>query len=273
MPLRLFFVVLIYGMLTSPAQAAPSRIVSLNVCADQYIIALADRDQVAALTVLSRDPTLSYFADRAKSYPVTGSSIEEILRLEADLIVISPLWRAESQAVLEQFSLPILKLGTAQSFDDIVRQTRMIADAVGHRDRGDELVRQMQADLEEMDVADAADGPTVLNYQRRGYLTGSRTLMSEVMLRAGLVNMAGALDTHSIRRVSLETLLLAQPDYLLIGVPLGQVEDLGTELLDHPALRRFYGPGKRLYVPQALTVCGGPSFVPAVRSLRRQLEE
>ena len=36
--------------LTGTAHAAPRRIVSLNVCADQYLIALADKGQIAALS-------------------------------------------------------------------------------------------------------------------------------------------------------------------------------------------------------------------------------
>ena len=36
----------------SPSTKAPQRIVSLNLCADQYLLALADRDQIAGLTAL-----------------------------------------------------------------------------------------------------------------------------------------------------------------------------------------------------------------------------
>src|SRR5580698_1660899 len=56
--------------------ALPHRIVSLNACADEYLIALADRDQVAALTQFATDPSLSFYAAKAKTYPMSRGDAE-----------------------------------------------------------------------------------------------------------------------------------------------------------------------------------------------------
>src|SRR5271167_3350439 len=72
------------------APARPHRIVSLNACADQYLIALADKDQIAALTQFARDPNLSFYAARARDYPYTHGQAEAVLALRPDLIVGSP---------------------------------------------------------------------------------------------------------------------------------------------------------------------------------------
>src|ERR1700721_4359183 len=72
------------------AAGRPQRIVSLNTCADQYLIALADKDQVAALTQFARDPGFSFYADRAKAYPVTQGQAEAVLALRPDLVITSP---------------------------------------------------------------------------------------------------------------------------------------------------------------------------------------
>ena len=53
---------------------APRRIVSLNLCADQYLLALADPAQIVALTQYSRDPEMSAEAVRAARLPVTRGS-------------------------------------------------------------------------------------------------------------------------------------------------------------------------------------------------------
>jgi iron complex transport system substrate-binding protein len=45
------------------------------------------------------------------------------------------------------------------------------------------------------------------------------------------------------------------------------VIDQGTEMLHHPLLRTI----PRIDIPQAWTVCGGPAYVLAARSLARQL--
>ena len=46
----------------TPPPTTPHRIVSLNACADGYLIALADKSQVATLTRYARDPMLSFYA-------------------------------------------------------------------------------------------------------------------------------------------------------------------------------------------------------------------
>lgn len=253
--------------------ATPVRIVSLNLCADQYLIALADKDQIAALTHHAHDPSLSYFAKQARRYPVSTGSGEEVLRLRPDLVIVSPFRRAETRALLRQFELPTLKMGSARSLSAIIQQTRDIAAAIGHKDRGEKLIAEIEKAVEQSANFQQAETlkPSALHYQRRGFLTGEKALMSEIMSYAGLRNMAGEAGTGRLARISLETLLQLQPRYIVTNQPQGQVDDLGTELLEHPALKRFFGPERRLFIPGALSVCGGPSFPAAVAHLRAQI--
>ena len=52
------------------------RLVSLNLCADPYLMAFADKNQIAALTHLSRDPDLSAHAEAAHHFPVSDGQID-----------------------------------------------------------------------------------------------------------------------------------------------------------------------------------------------------
>src|SRR3546814_16458732 len=97
MPRLVRLTVLAIAMACSVAAAAqPRRIVSMNMCADQLLIELADRGQIAALTELSRDPVLSFHAARAPSYPVADSSAEDVLMMRPDLVVSPPFQRPAS---------------------------------------------------------------------------------------------------------------------------------------------------------------------------------
>ncbi|NWG45719.1 MAG: ABC transporter substrate-binding protein [Alphaproteobacteria bacterium] len=250
------------------AQAEPPRrIVSLNLCADQYLVELADREQIAGLSAFARDPSLSFHAREAQSYPINSGHAEDLVRLAPDLVVASPYQRAEITAVLERFGLAVMHLPEAGSYAGIEDQTRAIAAAIGHPARGEALIGRMRAELAAIELPAIGARPTALHYQRQGYVSGSRTLLSEVMERAGLVNLAGRMGTDIIARVSLEDVLKEGPDFLVSTYPAERVEDLGTELLQHPALRRRYGPDRRLDVPEAMTVCPGPSFPAAVARL------
>lgn len=250
---------------TSEHHYKPQRIVSLNLCADQYLMAIADPAQIGALTHLSRDRAMSAGAAAADRLPVMRGSAEEVLTLNPDLLVASPSRRMETRAALKG-RYPLLELPSAKSYADIVRQVREIATAVGHGDRGEALIRNMDASLARLPPKRPRG--VAAYYQRRGYLTGAGTLVDDLMARMGLVNLATRLGKPALSRMSLEEMIAARPDYIIIEDASDRVTDLGTEMLHHPALNGI----KRLHLPQAWTVCGGPAYVMAAQSLARQLD-
>src|ERR1700760_771357 len=100
---------LLAALALGAAGAAPRRIVSLNACADQYLIALADKDQIVALTQFARDPNLSFYADRARGYPVSDGQAEAVLAMKPDLVIASPYHRGNELSLLKGRA-PMLEL-------------------------------------------------------------------------------------------------------------------------------------------------------------------
>jgi iron complex transport system substrate-binding protein len=240
----------------------PQRIVSLNLCADQYLLALADPGQIAGLTHNAIDPALSAAAGAARGMHIMGESAEEVLALDPDLIVGAP---PPTLSMLARQHYRIIDLAPAASYADIVAQIRMVAAAIGQSARGEALIARVDRAL--ADIPRRADGPSAAYYQRRGYLTGTGTLVDDLMRRVGLRNLARTLGKPALSQLSLEELVAARPDYLIVESDSARVTDQGTEMLRHPILDGI----PRLYLPQAWTVCGGPAYVLAARSLARQL--
>ncbi|AUW59977.1 iron ABC transporter [Sphingobium sp. SCG-1] len=255
-------------MLAASAPAAPApapkRIVSLNLCADQLLLALADRSQIAALTPLARDVAMSAEATRAKNWPVAKGNAETLLTLKPDLVISSPYYQIPPQVTggFRQLSLP-----DATNYAQIVTQVRQVAAAVGHPKRGEALVRRMNAALAALPRA--RRHPVAAYYQRRGYMTGTGTLVDDLMQRVGLRNLAGVLGKPVLSRLSLEEMVVAKPDYLIVETATDTVPDKGTEMLHHPALKSM----ARLRLPEAWTVCGSPAYVLAAQSLAAQLRQ
>ena len=248
-----------------PAPAAPRRIVSLNLCADQYLVALADRGQIAALTDLARDPAMSFVARQAAALPVTTGDAEQVLALDPDLVIAAPGLHVTTMALLAERKVPGIALPPAESYAAIVAQVREIARAIGHPDRGEALIRRMDAQLAA--IVPVGGHPVAAYYQRRGFLTGTGTLVDEMMARVGLTNLAGKLGRPILSRLSLEQMVVARPDWMIVENATDRVTDRGSEMLHHPALAAI----PRLRLPEAWTVCGGPSFPIAVRNLAAQL--
>ncbi|HEX7782795.1 MAG TPA: ABC transporter substrate-binding protein [Sphingobium sp.] len=247
-------------------RAKPRRIVSINLCADQYLMALADPEQIGALTQFARDRTMSAGAAEADHLPISRGSAEDVLILDPDLLISSPSRRAGTRATLKG-RYPTLELPPAKSYADIVSQMREVAAAIGQTKRGEALIRNMDASLGKIPMK--RQPGVAAYYQRRGYLTGAGTLVDELMARVGLVNLATKLGKSALSRISLEDMTAAQPDYIIVEDTTERVTDLGTEMLHHPALDGI----KRLHLPQAWTVCGGPAYVLAAQSLAQQLSK
>jgi iron complex transport system substrate-binding protein len=245
---------------------APHRVVSMNVCVDQYLIALADKGQVAALSNYARDGGMSYYAKNAAAWPVTSGSVEEVVLLKPDLIIGGSARRQGPMAELRKRGVPLIAVKPAEDYKTIVKQTRLIAKAVGHPERGEALIAQMDKDLAAIPQP-VGPRPVAAYYQRRGYLTGTGTLVDDIMTRAGLTNLAVSQHRKSVTQMGLETIIAAHPDYLITDSAANPHADEGSGLLFHPALMRIIPPNHRLTIPASLTVCGGPFFPQAVADL------
>jgi iron complex transport system substrate-binding protein len=249
---------------------APRRIVSLNTCADGYLIALADPGQIAALTRFARDPSLSPAAAQAGRLPMTNGSVEAVLALDPDLVIASPFRAKDALAPVEARGARVVDLPPAIDLPGIYANVRRMAAVVGHPARGEALIARMQAQM-------AAIGPppghgrTAAYYQRRGYLTGSGSLIDEVIRRVGLVNFATRLGRPALSRMPLEALIAVRPDFVLLDAAATTAPDRSAELLRHPALDAAVPEGRRLHLNQALAICDGPYFPIAIAALARDI--
>lgn len=251
-----------------PASAShrPRRIVSVNLCSDQLLLALGDRDQIAALSVNAGNPEMSAEAARTKGLRILSGAAEEVLALDPDLIIGTTKRRAPVLRGLKPGSFRTLDVPPAESYAEITTSIRTVAAAIGQRPRGEALIARMDRELAMLPKVPRAG--VAAYYQRRGFMTGTGTLVDELMQRVGLVNLAGKLGKAALAQVSLEQMVAARPDWLIVESATDRVTDQGTEMLHHPALAGM----KRISIPQAWTVCGGPAYVLAARAMVAQMQ-
>lgn len=242
----------------------PQRIVSLNLCTDQLLLALADRSQIAALTRNARDTEMSAAAAQAQGITPLRESSEQLFALRPDLILGMPASRHAMLLPLGPANYRTVDLDSAESYDAIVAQIRTVAVAVGHPARGEALIRRMDGELAK--IGKLKGGKVAAYYQRRGYMTGTGTLIDDLMSRTGLINLAAKLGKPPLSQVGLEEMVASRPDFLIVESATDRVVDQGTEMLHHPALRSI----PRISIPQAWTVCGSPAYVLAARAIVEQ---
>jgi iron complex transport system substrate-binding protein len=243
---------LVLLLLTQPAYAA--RVVSLNLCTDDYLMLLAPED-VTALSPLATDPSLSVVAEPARAEPWVRPDAEAVLRLHPDLVLAGPYGAATTLAALERHGLRIERTGLPQDFSAIRAETRHMAAVLGVPARGEALLAAMEKTL-----AAIPPRPPIraLYLEARGYVVGPGSLEDAVLSAAGFAN-AGAGGQPGLEAI------VTNPPQVLVTADPARFPSLATDLLQHPALAGI----PRRTVPPALLACGGPWTARAAALLAR----
>jgi iron complex transport system substrate-binding protein len=239
------------ALLAGSASAA-ERVVSLNLCTDQFLVLLAP-EKAVALSPLARDPALSVVAGRAASMPWVRADAEAVLELRPDLVLAGPFGARTTLAALERRGVRVERTAMPQDFAAIRAETRRFAALLGATAKGEALLGTMDRTL-----AAVVPRPRLraLALQARGYAAGPGSLADSVLLAAGMT------DAGAGRRLSLEAIAADPPD-LLVTAAAPEYPSLATDLLAHPVLA---GIPRRTW-PPALLACGGPWTARAVALL------
>ena len=243
--------------------AAPKRIVSFNLCADQLVVALADPEQIAGLSPYATNPALSIVAMQAQRYPSLGWQAEGTVALKPDLVLVGPNDRSATRRMLHAFALPVHEVELISDLDAARRQIRDIAAKVGHPDRGQALSAKLDAAVTRLRAAPRQALKTALVIERNGYASGPQSLSNALLRAAGLHVPPGAPRGYG-GYLSLEHLLVIRPDLLVLKDAPERAEDQGALFLTHPALQALYPPARRIALPGRYTMCGGPALVEAL---------
>jgi len=256
----------------SPARAAGPRIASMNVCTDQLLIPLADPEQIVGLSRYSRDRSESWAAGEAHKYRILSGGAEDILVLRPDVVVASLFDKRSTRELLKAKGLHLTEFAVPRNLDEVKAQIRQMGEIVQHGDRATAEIAELDAAIARARNVVAAKHYSVLPLSRRGWVSGGGSLLSSLLSETGLFNVAADLGVGSGGYTSLEAIVNAKPDFIVVSETGDRAEDDGRALLLHPALERFYPPARRIVIPDRLTVCGGVMLAEALDVLVKELE-
>jgi iron complex transport system substrate-binding protein len=252
------------------AEAAPRRIVSFNICADQLVVALADPAQIAGLSPYATDPSLSAVADEARAFPRLSWHAESTIPLNPDLVLVGPRDRSVTQRLLGALGFRVVELEFVSTIAAAREQIRQVAALLGHPARGEDLVAKLDTARQRVAAAPRPTAASALLIDRNGYAEGASSLAAGMIAEAGLMPPVGA-PAGIGGFVSLERLIAMQPDLLVLHNMIDQPRDQGSVYLTHPALKALYPRSRRIILPGRHTLCGGPGLVAGLHLLADQL--
>lgn len=257
---------IILPALPSAFAATPRRIVSLNLCTDQLLVQLVARDRIAAVTFLSTDKTLSASAKELQGLPQIHGSAEEVLALEPDLVIAGEYGTGPAIELLRRLGQQVLTVPLASDFAALRANLLLIAKATGDEPRAKALIKEFDDRLAGA-RSTVISRPTALSYEVQSLASGADSLIDAALDAAGYHNMARDLNLGRTGRLTLEELVTAPPDLIVLA---NAPEDFKTVLADnlrHPAFLKLLQRRPHVHLPMPYWMCATPKIAEAVEIL------
>lgn len=256
------------GLFASGAAAAKPRVMSLDLCSDQLLLALAAPEQIVSVTATALRPSVSAYAERARALgvAVNHGTAEEAVQQNPEMI-FAGRWSGRGADALRQMGRPVLRFPPPKSVDEVITQLRRAGKVLEQPEAAERAVAAILAATARM--PDFTDDLAAVLYLPGGYGYGGDTLVSDLMRRAHMRNLLAEAGRRGFARIDLEHLVLMRPDLVMVGEPEGApARRLSAGLVRHPALRHAAEGAARMAFPPSLWVCGGAQTADALDYLR-----
>jgi len=256
----------LYGCSAAAPSFKPAgpRVMSIGLCADQYVLSLLPPERIASVTSLARTGSVRTAALAAR-VPANHQLAEEVIAQAPDIVVADAFSNPVTRAMLTRLHYRVVELARANDLAAIRAETVRIGAAIGAGSRSLALADQIDQALAHL--LPLAKRPSVAAWDGSGRLPAKGSLYDAAVSAAG---------GHNIGRdwrggpFGAEALLVARPDYLLHDAHVLRTAGRESELAGHPLVDRLYRH-RQIIISQEALVCGTPVTIDAVVELNRKL--
>jgi iron complex transport system substrate-binding protein len=230
------------------------RIVSLSPATTEILFSLGLGDRIVGVTSFCDYPPEA--KKKAKIGGMSNPSLESIFELKPDIVVMTT--DGNPREVDDRLQAMSLKtyVWTSRTLADLPRGIRDLAVAMGVKERGEKLAREMEEGIEKYRSKKSGVGSqkkvVYIVWPEPLLVAGPSTAIHDAIILLGLENVAGHAPS-SYPRYSIEELIRSSPDVVVIGKGVGMdihVVSVGVlkKLASVPAVKN----GKVCYVSDNL---------------------
>lgn len=240
----------------------PQRVVSLDYCADQYVLNFVERDRILAVSPdAARD--FSYMREHAAGLPTVRPVAEDVIILKPDLVVRAYGGGPQATATFLRAGVAVHEVPWAEDIESVTRVIVDTARALGSADQGMAVAARMQARLAAL--PDGPGGVEALYMTPAGVTSGPGSLIHEIIVSAGLENFQ---RRPGWRPIPLERLAYEQPDIVVPAFfdTLTNHPNAWSPMR-HPVARSQLQARAMIPIQGAWTACGAWFLMDAVEAL------
>lgn len=246
-------------------EGAALRVLSLDQCADQYVLALGEGHELA-LSPRADDPD-SWLRAEAAGHRMLRPTLETVVAWAPDVVV--RYWGGDARllAQLERQGVTVVTIADAADFASVEQSIAEVAQALDRRDEGQALIGTMRATLKDAAPPDGVRPRTALYLTAGGFTSGPGTLIDASLKAAGLENAARSPGFAALR---LERLAMDPPGRFVLGFH-DQTRADRRGPGRHPLVKRLAEDRPNVRLPAAMLTCPAwfmAEAVPVLADLR-----
>lgn len=227
-----------------------AKIASFDLCADQWLMTFAKPEQVAFLTPLSKDSSISYYHEKAKGYAVDIPSIENLISRDIKTVIATDHMGGSIKKILEKNGIKVVIIPTITTLNQLILWAEKIKDLT-HGDN--EIIMKLQS------VKDIkTPKKTALYIGTAGSSPGQQTLVNNALSLAGFKNIN---RYKGWQYNDIETIIVQNPDYIFTAGTLSKKFISG-------GYHKYEKVTQAVVIPisQSYTVCACPkAFIDLVK--------
>lgn len=257
-------------LLNTPLQASEDAhtIVSVDYCADQFVLALAAPQQIMALSKDAQSP-FSFYAEHAKSFPLTRGSSEQILTMQPDITVRQWYGARATDRLYERAGIKSISIGFAGTpegnFDNLIT----FAEKIGRTSAAKAFVDKRKALIKSFEIAPKAKGKA-LYITPGGFSAGRGTFVHHIINLAGFTTTADTYGQTGWAPLPLEAIVNTPPDVIITSFNDLETERSRWSASNYPLIKDLLESKPVIDVPSRYLSCSGLFAADAAQLIREK---
>jgi iron complex transport system substrate-binding protein len=255
-----------------PTPKPKPKVVSLDSCADQLVLHLADEAQILALSPNSK-LSFSFYKSKAEQYPTHGGTAEEVISLNPDVALRTGVGDYALSRMLGRMGVATIATGLPDTIAGVKGDVAIFGQALDQNERALALIADIDARF-----ATAKRKAKNYSHLKAMYLspggttTGEGTFVGQVIAISGLTNLMNA-TLSSWGQIDLERLVLDPPDVIVGSFFDAQVGNSdGWRFSRHPVVETMMADALFINVPSKFLACPQWMMLDAIELIQNELK-
>ncbi|MCH4097095.1 MAG: ABC transporter substrate-binding protein [Acidaminococcus provencensis] len=254
----------------------PRRIVTDSLHLDETLLTLVPAERLAAAYYLDGEPGVSFISEETKGVTprLRDYTPEAVAGVQPDLFLASTWSDPGLIAKVEELGIPVVVCYGPSTLGQVEDNVRLMAKALRQEETGEKVVRQLEAQLTEIDRVVAQEpqprpvGFLVSLMSRYG---GTGSLYDQLTKRAGFRNGLAEAGLKNGDTLTPEAVLRADPDFFLVAQPYPEEQQdyaaIRQQFFANPAYQELRGLKHLVALPDRYVYDASPKLVYGIKAM------